>query len=809
MATITFENGKKVEFDGTPTPQDIEEVAKTLGVTKKKSALRKVGDFFTRGTQRFAETLGTAASTIDPVTTKMRKETLAKTNEQVDLLLQQARQEPDKDRAKRMLEAARKLANTDGIDIFNRPEYQKTAKQIIGEGLETGLEVASFGTFGAGKIPTALKVLKPGQKILQNAATGAKYGGAFGTLFGVSGALQEDKDALEVAGAGLIGGGIGGIGGGLLGGAITGSSQGMNAIISRASKLSNQGKKIIGKQAYNKLIQTSENLVKMSPTASRNEMRWNKNTPEFLANEFVIDERTLKPKSILQLIDSDGRRLENTEAINALRRKYNEESRAFNSLLKDSGEYVSLNEFKTKSIAALDDLKVRGSDYDTAVNQLNKEISAYKKNYKDNNINIDDDVLIKITDFSKIKTGLWAKTSNFNPSQSDKLLSDINYRMGQTAKDLIESTVEDTAVKRMNQRLGDFASAINVLEKAQGKVLPGGFFGRQFARLAGTVAGSPGGVGGSIIGNITGGVLADIMVNPKIKTSIWSKVVQQLGKQKGGQSIIDEAVEILSKRNKERAARKLIEAPKSIQLGPKSDSSRVLTQEEANDLLNKLKLEDRQKLLPELSKGEGETIKTISLNRNVKNFINKAYKEAPRAKKEIDEVAKQIANDLNGKVATAPLKKQEKVLFNIKNKYKGDTSRVSDIARNTIVVDNPSKAFNKLQSNKNYVSGKFVNHNTNPLGYSGYNTKLKASNGHIAEIQVNTPDMIYAKEPKSSAIKQLGEDLYNKLDKKYNGIGGKGHKFYDEWVDAWKKNNMGLIKNIESESKQYYSKFIK
>jgi hypothetical protein len=60
------------------------------------------------------------------------------------------------------------------------------------------------------------------------------------------------------------------------------------------------------------------------------------------------------------------------------------------------------------------------------------------------------------------------------------------------------------------QRLGDFASAINVLEKAQGKVLPGGFFGRQFARLAGTVAGSPGGVGGSIIGNITGGVLADI-----------------------------------------------------------------------------------------------------------------------------------------------------------------------------------------------------------------------------------------------------------------------------------------------------------
>ena len=47
----------------------------------------------------------------------------------------------------------------------------------------------------------------------------------------------------------------------------------------------------------------------------------------------------------------------------------------------------------------------------------------------------------------------------------------------------------------------------------------------------------------------------------------------------------------------------------------------------------------------------------------------------------------------------APLKKQEKVIFNIKNKYNGDYSRVSDIARNTIIVnpEDAPKVFRELQ----------------------------------------------------------------------------------------------------------------
>lgn len=610
MATIQFDNGQKVQFDGNPTEKDIEEVAKKLGIVKEKSFARKVGDFFTSSTQKFAETLGTAASVIDPKTKKLREETISSTNKMVDDYISRAGKEKDKEKAKKYLEAAQKLADTEDIDIFNRPEYQKTAKQVIGEAAGTALETLSFGTFGKatagmkslqlGKatVPTIAKpILSPAKNILQGVKQGAGIGGVYGTAFGVAGAMEQNKSGVDILKEGLTGGLTGAAGGAVLGGAVSGLTGGVSALISRANKLSTEGKVALGKYAEKKLFQTSRELVKMSPTQTKNEAKWMKNTPEFIANEFVIDPDTLKPKSILQLIDSDGRRLVTDDAVIALRRKYQEESNAFNNLLKDSGEYVSLNTLRQRSIENIKGLKTQGADYDVAISQIEKEINAYKKNYQANGLVNGDDLLIRVDDFNKIKSGLWSKTSNFNPSQADKLQSDVSYKMGQTAKDLIEESVDDVAVKKMNQRLGDMASAIRVLENAQGKVIPGGFFGKQLTRIAGTVAGSTGGLPGSILGNITGGVLADVMLDPKVKTSVWTKLYQSLNKTKQGKTIIDEAIEILKKRGEERASRKLLEAPKYIPLNKKGDSSRLFSQEEAQQLLDSLKIKEPPKPL--------------------------------------------------------------------------------------------------------------------------------------------------------------------------------------------------------------------
>ena len=586
---ITLTRDEFQQKYGTVTPEkpvtiSKEEFNKRYG---KESFLKKTTDFFTRGTQKFGETLGAAASVIDPKVRETREEALSSSRKSVDDLMKRAEIEPDKEKSKRLLETAKQIGETEGLDVFENEEYKKTAKQVFGEGLETFLELTAFSSLGGkglktGKIgkelPTIIKPLTSVKDTVKAAKTGIAYGGGFGAALGAAEALQEDKSAGEIAKESLKQGLTGAIGGGVIGGGASALFKGAGKFASKASKLSKITNEKIGDAAYNKLIKTSRDLVKMSPTQTRNEARWGKDTPKFLVDEGVVG-----------LLDTDGKRIVTEDAVEALRDKYSAESRSFNKLLSDTGQYVSLDELERKTLEEVTTkLKNRGSDLKKAKKEIIDEIVALKENYREDGLVDNGDLLVPITDFNRIKSGLWSKTSNFNPTIADKLTSDTFYKMGQTAKDIIESTVDDVAIKRFNRRLGDFASALKVLEKAEGKVLPGGFFGKAFTRIAGTVAGTGGGVIGSVIGNMTGGVLADIMMNPKFKTGFLSKLIKAIKKTPKGQSIIDEAEEILMKRGKEREGRLLLKEAKTIVTPQAKDASRVFTQEEANTFLKEL-----------------------------------------------------------------------------------------------------------------------------------------------------------------------------------------------------------------------------
>jgi hypothetical protein len=362
----------------------------------------------------------------------------------------------------------------------------------------------------------------------------------------------------------------------------------------KAKKLQPVIKEKIEKKAYDRLTDVSRKMTKMSQASAlaRSEAKWNKNTPKFLVDEGVVN-----------LIDVDGNKIATQEALDALREKYRAEANAFQRVLKDSGDYVSLNNFEKSILNELKDMKTRGSDYRKSINYVKQELKDYKDNFSNIGIRQDDDLLLSVDQFNKIKSGLWARTSNFNPSMQDKLLSDVNYRMGQVAKEFIENEIDDAGIRGMNSRLGDFLSAMKVLEKADGKSFPGGFFGKQFVKIAGTIAGVKGGVVGAIMGNITAGALADLALNPKIKTALLSKLTKRLQKTEKGRSIMDEAEEILRRRGEERASRKLLDSPKFTPAKAKIDTSRVLTQEEARMLLKEIgvfdtKIEEQIKLLP-------------------------------------------------------------------------------------------------------------------------------------------------------------------------------------------------------------------
>ncbi|HKX31134.1 MAG TPA: hypothetical protein VJ302_25825, partial [Blastocatellia bacterium] len=91
---------------------------------------------------------------------------------------------------------------------------------------------------------------------------------------------------------------------------------------------------------------------------------------------------------------------------------------------------------------------------------------------------------------------------------------------------------------------------------------------------------------------------------------------------------------------------------------------------------------------------------------------------------------------------------------------------------------------------------------SDPMGYSGTNAVVKTKAGIPAEIQVNTPEMIYAKESPANARAILGEEKYSELAAKTGVPGGRGHQLYEEWRSL--PPGDPRRGQLEAESRAYY-----
>lgn len=65
-------------------------------------------------------------------------------------------------------------------------------------------------------------------------------------------------------------------------------------------------------------------------------------------------------------------------------------------------------------------------------------------------------------------------------------------------------------------------------------------------------------------------------------------------------------------------------------------------------------------------------------------------------------------------------------------------------------------------------------------GYSGNIVNIRMGNGVIAEIQVNTPEMIYAKNKPASAVRTIGQAKWDSIYEQTGLAGGLGHKYYEK-----------------------------
>ena len=174
----------------------------------------------------------------------------------------------------------------------------------------------------------------------------------------------------------------------------------------------------------------------------------------------------------------------------------------------------------------------------------------------------------------------------------------------------------------------------------------------------------------------------------------------------------------------------------------------------------------------------------------------------------IQEKAEAIAKKYNG-VVTPINYKGFSSMYRKLNSEKGMlVSDIKDSVRNTIIVssNNIDKVVSDLQRldtfsrYKQQTPEKFC-------GYSGNIINLKMPNGIQAEVQVNTPKMIYAKETEVNARKILSDRVWEQIAKETRMQGGLGHKYYEEIRILDEVKDRAKIEELTKLSQSYYAHF--
>jgi len=162
--------------------------------------------------------------------------------------------------------------------------------------------------------------------------------------------------------------------------------------------------------------------------------------------------------------------------------------------------------------------------------------------------------------------------------------------------------------------------------------------------------------------------------------------------------------------------------------------------------------------------------------------VHAYIQKAREAGKEIENIGTSIASQLGGLVSEIDYKSANSIARKANDYYKGKINKVKDAVRNTIIIDkhNIQQALDKAKIIPGYIRTNERNPNTDNLGYKGHAIIFKTKNGMYGEVQINTPEITYAKETESRGRKILGEKKYDEIAKRIGVKGGLGHKLFEE-----------------------------
>lgn len=174
----------------------------------------------------------------------------------------------------------------------------------------------------------------------------------------------------------------------------------------------------------------------------------------------------------------------------------------------------------------------------------------------------------------------------------------------------------------------------------------------------------------------------------------------------------------------------------------------------------------------------------------------------------VQDIAERVASMYGATVTPINYKSCASLYRKLTTGERVSIDEIKDSVRNTIVAD--KKDINKIISELKKVDtfSKYkIQRPEDYSGYSGHIVNLQMPNGIQAEIQVNTPKMIYAKETETNARRILGDKVWEQISKETGIPGGLGHKYYEEIRILDKITDKNKIEELTKLSKSYYAHF--
>lgn len=190
---------------------------------------------------------------------------------------------------------------------------------------------------------------------------------------------------------------------------------------------------------------------------------------------------------------------------------------------------------------------------------------------------------------------------------------------------------------------------------------------------------------------------------------------------------------------------------------------------------------------------------------NVEMSVKEIRSKAQAVGGEVQSLAESIARKHGGFVTPVNFKTEASIIRKVSSE--GITPYdIKDAVRTTIIVpdDRIEEVLREISDTQSFIRLKRQRPESF-MGYSGNIVNIQASNGLIAEIQVNTERMIYAKEKPSDAKRILGKERWEEIRKDTGMEGGLGHQYYEEWRLLDRASDEA--QKIAQKSIEYYSHF--